>query len=526
MIPRSGRPDSPRDERAASSGRSTGERLLHGLQEYPAASAAVVALLIAAGLIGTPLCTDVGYQLWVAHQLRLGARLYIDIWELNPPLWYWMAIPVDGLSGLLGVPAAAVLVMAIGVAVALSLAAASRLLDHVTPRSRLFLLGYAALTMLLMPQSAIGQREQIAFIAAFPYILLVAARRRGQAVSMPLAFAIGAGAAIGFALKHYFLIVPIGLEAALIVGNRRSWRPFRPETLAVIAVGAAYAIAMGLFARAYFTTMVPLLTLAYGATGNSWHGLFSHPIVILWLATFALWIVLRRAIGRTVPLADTLAIAALSFAGAWAIQHKGWPYQAIAASGCMSMALLALLVESRVRPSSLGRVACTLLLALPAVAGPVAARLPNAFTEATKPVADGIHAGDAVVFISPDPAFAWPFVEDHGLRYPTRHPTYWMLPAIVNNERYGHDARLAQLGRDTVMQTVMDFRCMPPRRIAFDRPIDIAPGQFDILKFFGRDPGFTGLMQRYRRVSRTPYLDIYDRVGALPPPGAVCRRSF
>ncbi|MBC7578731.1 MAG: hypothetical protein H7312_15420, partial [Tardiphaga sp.] len=32
-----------------------------------------------------PLCPDVSGQFWLAHAMRRGARLYLDIVEINPP---------------------------------------------------------------------------------------------------------------------------------------------------------------------------------------------------------------------------------------------------------------------------------------------------------------------------------------------------------------------------------------------------------------------------------------------------------
>ena len=63
---------------------------------------AAVALLTCLRALGT-VDADVSWQLWAAHQLNGGARLYRDINEINPPLWFWMGMPVDGLAGLIHV---------------------------------------------------------------------------------------------------------------------------------------------------------------------------------------------------------------------------------------------------------------------------------------------------------------------------------------------------------------------------------------------------------------------------------------
>src|SRR4029078_3112303 len=91
---------------------------------------------------------------------------------------------------------------------------------------------------------------------------------------------IGTGAALGFALKHYFLMVPAALELWLILGLGRRWRPAPPEALAGAAVRAAYAAAL-LIEGDYLARMVPLVRLAYGQFGpRAIHFLF-QPYILL-----------------------------------------------------------------------------------------------------------------------------------------------------------------------------------------------------------------------------------------------------
>src|SRR5258708_34408671 len=70
--------------------------------------------------------SDVASQLQIAQRIHEGARLYRDIVEVNPPLWFWMALPIDRVAVLLHVEATSVLIAAFGLLVALSLAAPDR----------------------------------------------------------------------------------------------------------------------------------------------------------------------------------------------------------------------------------------------------------------------------------------------------------------------------------------------------------------------------------------------------------------
>src|SRR5438270_13824343 len=94
---------------------------------------------------GGSIDSDVASQLQIAQRIHEGARLYRDIIEVNPPLWFWMALPVDRLAAVLHLEATKVLIAAFGLLVALSLAATDRLLSTIAPPQRAMFLVYAAL---------------------------------------------------------------------------------------------------------------------------------------------------------------------------------------------------------------------------------------------------------------------------------------------------------------------------------------------------------------------------------------------
>src|SRR4051794_28804435 len=74
---------------------------------------AVTGLLTALRLTGT-VDSDVAWQLWIAGRIHAGAHLYRDIVEVNPPLWFWMALPVDRLATLFHLRIESVLIVIIG----------------------------------------------------------------------------------------------------------------------------------------------------------------------------------------------------------------------------------------------------------------------------------------------------------------------------------------------------------------------------------------------------------------------------
>jgi hypothetical protein len=296
-------------------------RAIVALLEHPLGLAlAVVAVVTAARMSGT-VDSDVAWQLWIAGRIHAGANLYTDIIETNPPLWFWMALPIDRIASLLHVRIEPVLVAAIGLLTALSIVATDRLLVDMPGRRRAFILAYAALMLTAMPWVHVGQREQIVLIATIPYISLLAARRDGRRVPWALAALVGLGAGLGLALKHYFLQVPILLELWLLIAQGRRWRPFRAETLAVVLIGITYAAAIVAIEPDFLSRILPLLQLAYGVFGATSAKYLFGPLAIVALTTIALAaLILRNPFRNDASLASALLIAAIGFAAAYFIQ--------------------------------------------------------------------------------------------------------------------------------------------------------------------------------------------------------------
>jgi hypothetical protein len=466
--------------------------------------------------------SDVASQLWIAERIHEGARLYRDIIEVNPPLWFWMAVPIERLAAFVHLPAAELLIAVFGLLIALSLAATERLVRHIDAGRRTIFLAYSSLILAAMPWMHVGQREQIVLIGALPYATLVAARREDRQVPSLLAVAIGIGAALGFALKQYFLIVPAALELWLISGLGRRWRPLRPETLAMVGVGAAYAAAL-VIEHDYLTRMVPLVRLAYGAFGpRAVHFLFNPYLAIaagllVFTAAHA-----RLLISRSASVSAALFVAALAFGATYFVQFKGWPYHTIPMLGCASLALAALLAETVSAPRLL-RILAPAVLVLPLVASESEATHPMPPNQDALAAVAGLKPGDEVGFLVTDTAIPSTVSLQHGFRNPSRYNGIWMMHAVVDNELHGNrNPRIAAFGRQVVANTVVDFLCTPPKRIVAERP---RAGQrsFDIIAFYDRDPQFTELLSHYRVRSRTS-LETYELAKPWPRPSeASCR---
>ena len=486
---------------------------------------ALTAILLVA--MPRPLSPDISGQLWIADRLRHGARLYIDISEINPPLWFWLATPVDGLADMLGVRAEHVLIPAVGFAALSSLLATNALLHPYPPLTRAAILLYGACILLIMPLRDLGQREQLALIGALPYVALIAARRKQRRVPVWLAVLVASGAAVGFALKHYFIAVPLLLEVWLIVSLRRDWRPLRPEPLVLLAGALAYVAAIIVVTPGYLEVSVPELRLAYGASGAPSLQYMLRPAQPIWVLIVCGIIAQRSAARHALsPITTAFLIAAAGFFTAWLIQHKGWPYQSIATTGVLALAMATILVECALHSPARPRV-----IAVAALIGPVflfaipTQWVPTPDTDIAPALADLGH-GDTVGLISKEGRTAWPSTVDRGFRFAGRRGSFWIFAAVDANAVGNHDPRIDALGRKVVRETVLDYHCAPPKRIIF------APGRASStvtaasdnpLGYFLRDPQFVGLLKHYKRLDRPGNFDAFDLISRPSPmPAALC----
>jgi hypothetical protein len=370
-------------------------------------------------LILVPIGHDQIWQVWIGRQLLHGASLYRDIVEVNPPLWFWMAAPLAAIGEIFGLQSRTVVVVFFAGSIALSL--------FLSPaRYRPLLI----IAFVLIPLLDFGQREHFTLIAVAPYVLLIAGRAQGEEVRHPVA--IGLFAAFGFALKPFFVIVPLILEA-MIWRDRR----VRPETVTLALCALAYAIAVPLFAPEYLSSVVPMVRDAY-----RW--IQGPSILPLVLGTFGMALVgFLASRYKGDPVSRTLGVAALAFLVAMIAQGKGWSYHSVPARGFLFLALAVELMRFRERPVSYALMA--------GAAGfcffPVGVYQNPFRTEMEAHIAD-LPRGTSIFVLSDNPSVAWPMVEERGLSWTSRQFSLWQGVAAGKGVRAAEIAMRHSISRD------------------------------------------------------------------------------
>jgi hypothetical protein len=204
----------------------------------------MLGLLLLAGLVGAaiewrqPLLPDSSWLLWLAGRELDGAKLYQDVFDINPPLAVWLDTIPTLVARAANLPVADVFRVAVfawsGACIALFDAILRFARLEGLRREAVVVAGGAILLALAGP--FFGQREHLLLAAALPWAALIACRRDGTPVPAVLAASAAVLISVGIALKP----THVGIWCALpLLSWRRSWWRF-PETWLVPTLGVVY----------------------------------------------------------------------------------------------------------------------------------------------------------------------------------------------------------------------------------------------------------------------------------------------
>lgn len=477
---------------------------------------------------------DTAWYLHATGKFLDGARLYVDIVEVNPPLAFYLTVPGVLLSRTTGLFIVDGFVIYVFGLIAISLLLAMFLLRRepgMPPSLRRAILLVALIGFAIYPTRDFGQREHLMLVLAFPYVILIVLRARGASVTVPLAACIGILAALGLALKPHFLLVPIVLECYLWWRTRRFGALVRPETVSLAAAILIYLGAIAVVTPEYFRTVVPNALSVYNDAYRS-----TLPFVLQKRESVLLPMILalQLATRRHQPfreLTDVLCLAATVYFLIYLVQMKGWSYQLYPSSTLWVIAMFVFLPgvlaaaqpaarDSRVRRLAVG---VTILVAATAawIVGGAIQRggYQNAFMNVMLPLIEA-HARESSIFVfSAHVVAPFPLVVYGRVDWASRFPALWLVPGLAQQQQAAADGdvpndseRLTELRRYVIDSVVEDLAKFRPALVVVDeraeKPyFDGAP--FDYIRFFGTDPRFDDIWSPYERIAEWQGFGVY-----------------
>jgi hypothetical protein len=488
---------------------------------------------------------DIGFLLDAAGRVLDGAKLYVDVVEINPPLIVALNVPVVLLARELDV--SSILVYRLGFAGMLlgCLALAAWYLRRVLPDEAdrpLRQLLFALLAFVLFPLSAqdFGQREHLLLAVAMPYLLLSAGRALGRPIGAVPATAAGLLVGVGFALKPHFLLLFVAVEVYLLIVRRRSGSGPRhvptPESLAIVLVLAGYGVAVLSLAPEYLR----LVTLVAGAYGRFLYDPFFHLLVTgpgapLLLVAMLAFVALRGR-SRHSALWDLLAIGLLTCFLGGAAQQKGLRYH-FYPSFALAVVLLGLVagdvrtplergIQRAYRALAAGVVAVVVAVVVFQNADQIAHAGRDEASVRFKKLVDVVRAhgaGGRMFVMSYHIGSAYPLVNYSGVPSASRFPQLWILAASYLDNlkanrplRYHTPDEMPPVERYVNWAVLDDFERYHPKvllvlRHGRDLPVN-GYRRIDYVGYFRRDPRMAHILDRYQHVADIEDYAIYERL--------------
>jgi len=444
--------------------------------------ALTVVVALCAVIAGT-MNHNASYLLFVAGRVLNGARLYVDFPEINPPLIIWLNMPVAWLAQHAGLPDAYVFRFSVCALALASVAASGAILRNVLATPDFWAWhAMGVYVTIAAPGYSFGEREHIALLCVLPYLAEATRRMQGAPCSRGVQLAAALLAALGLGLKPHFLLAPMLIESSFMLKARRG-----PTAATIIAVAAlaAYAGAVYWLSPNYFD-MLRLLSTTYWNYADSWTGFVQVPEFMgaALLATIA-WMV-----GSTAPaLFRTVSLAALGFALAAIIQHKGWSYHwypVLALCWLLFGLAVAKAVAYRQAASPVIITALAVIVSAWSLQQAIRGR-DNPNPALLAPAIRELGGGPVIVFSSFEASY--PLVTMPGIGTSTRFPTMTILSATI------HD-RNARALRWIQQSFVSDFRRQPPRLLL----VETGPDGVPVFDFVGYFTPFVPELASYRPV--------------------------
>ena len=466
---------------------------------------------------------DVAWVLWGAREMLQGAQYGRDIIEPNPPLAWYLSMPTTALAMALNVPLDRTFTIALALAGAFSAATLVWLRPlNMSVRQSTTLAAVAVIALVTITGREFGQREPLMMIMVLPYLALGGRRFDGGPVpGLAARIAIGVIAGLGFALKPYFLVVPLLIEVVLRLWGRGSRTLFRSENVSAAAVILAYGLWVLAFEQTYLYEIIPLVREIYWS--------FDYPIsaisgrlipLILGVIPFT-YLAFKRKDG----LGLVLSAAFFGFIFSYLVQHKGYDYHLIPSR------TLALLLAARfMLEPSLERIyrwaALALVLSYFALwmdksvqwwaraqpGGSLYREIEQINNSITRHASGGRYL---VITIRTYPNF--PAGIYAPARYASRTNAQWFLPAVAQLRAKGLPATsIERHARDFISY---DMRTKPELVLLDTNARGHTPGprDFDILKFYQEDAGFLQEWRHYREIESIGQYRQFVRVSDVTP---------
>lgn len=298
---------------------------------------------------------DLTWLITLDEKWLAGQKLYVDLFEVNPPISAIMYLPAVLMKGATDRYLAGIIVFLMVFFGAVEIFLTYLILKPILLRK--YLLKFCVILLFLFlcfPVDVFGQRDYVAVVALFPFVAVACTRLHGVKPRIWLLILAGLGAGAAMTIKPHYAVVA-GVPLLFNALARRSPKPlFGLEVWVAALVVLAYAVSVVLFFPAYLGPYLHRLAVAYVPVPRRLEFVRALLLLVTFFAVAGLACLRLSGDRRQALFAAPWMMAALGGALFMVLIGKWWSYTAYGMFAFAMAPLLGSLTEtSETRPISL-----------------------------------------------------------------------------------------------------------------------------------------------------------------------------
>ncbi|WP_226905591.1 hypothetical protein [Legionella antarctica] len=470
---------------------------------------------------------DMLFLLEGGKRLLAGGTYVNDMFETNPPLIYYFSIAINFLAKAFNTSNVLVFKCVVYVFILYSLGICHHILSCKPIKSEVIspLILTLGFCLLILSVCFFGQREHLMLVLTMPYFFLLYKTATGIKFSSILRIIISFLAALGFALKPYFLFGLLFSELLLMYWQQ-NWKTIvRLETQVIFWTVIVYLISVAVLMPDFYSVILPDL-LHFYAFNNSIVDIITNFALVnaLFLLLITCW--LSISLGR---LEKLLSVITIGFMCCFVFQGKGWSYHVYPLVTLNS--LLATLLICHLSSAFKGNKKNSIFVLVIILAQFFFTLIPaffnyyqkisfyknetGTFQQFIKIARKFASQNKSIFFFSTDLSRTIPIVYYSGMQLGSRFPTLWPIPGIINRQYTLKqcDSLCLDAQRRMLNYITEDFKRYQPELVYVDISAQkiLIKSQFDYLEFMQKSSSFRIIWRKYcYRVTSNNYA-IYQR---------------
>lgn len=269
---------------------------------------------------------DSSWLIYAAQRLADGQVLYVDIMETNPPLIIWLSLLPVRLGRLLNIspflifPVLVTFINLASLILVANIMRGKKIIGE-KPVFQAILL-YIAFAFFLLSPAVYGQRELLFISLVLPYLLKSLVEDKNENKASAVHLVIIMMAAVGFALKPFFLLLWAMNELHLAVQKRNFLSIFSLGNWLIGFLQLAYFAAIYFLTPQYITVIIPTVLSTYFAYEALWYSILKIIAIVSGAAVMLVWMASPHGDFRNIIARITVWM--LACAMLIVLQRKDW----------------------------------------------------------------------------------------------------------------------------------------------------------------------------------------------------------